>query len=35
MGQLEDLRTYLVVVDSGGIARGAETLGIARSNRQL
>ena len=31
MGQLEDLRTYLVVVDSGGIARGAETLGIAKS----
>ena len=31
MGQIEDLKTYLTVVDSGGIARGAETLGIAKS----
>ena len=31
MGQIEDLRTFLAVVDAGGVARGAEVLGIAKS----
>ena len=31
MGQLEDLRVYVDIVDSAGIARAAETLGIAKS----
>ncbi|MEM9523980.1 MAG: LysR family transcriptional regulator [Pseudomonadota bacterium] len=31
MGQIEDLRLFVTVVDSGGIARAAEALGIAKS----
>lgn len=31
MGQIEDLRLFVAVVDSGGIARAAEVLGIAKS----
>ena len=31
MGQIEDLRMFVTVVDSGGIARAAEVLGIAKS----
>lgn len=31
MGQLEDLRVFVGIVDSNGIARAAETLGIAKS----
>ncbi len=31
MGQIEDLRLFVAVVDQGGIARAADTLGIAKS----
>lgn len=31
MGQIEDLRMFVSVVDSGGIARAADALGIAKS----
>jgi len=31
MGQIEDLRLFITVVDEGGIARASETLGIAKS----
>ena len=31
MGQIEDLRTFIAVVDAGGVARGAEVLRIAKS----
>lgn len=31
MGQLEDFRVYVDIVDSNGIARASETLGIAKS----
>ncbi|WP_424969697.1 LysR family transcriptional regulator [Dinoroseobacter sp. S76] len=31
MGQIEDLRMFVTVVDSGGIARAADVLGIAKS----
>ncbi|MEM6660967.1 MAG: LysR family transcriptional regulator [Pseudomonadota bacterium] len=31
MGQIEDLRTFVTVVDSGGIARAADALNIAKS----
>ncbi len=31
MGQIEDLRMFVAVVESGGISRAADTLGIAKS----
>lgn len=31
MGQIEDLRVFVAVVESGGVARAAEELGIAKS----
>lgn len=31
MGQIEDLRLFVAAIDSGGIAKGAERLGIAKS----
>lgn len=31
MGQIEDLRVFVSTIDSGGVAKGAETLGIAKS----
>jgi DNA-binding transcriptional LysR family regulator len=31
MGQFEDLRMYVTVVESGGIARAADVLGVAKS----
>lgn len=31
MGQIEDLRVFVTAVDSGGIAKGADKLGVAKS----
>ncbi len=31
MGQIEDLKLFIAVVDAGGVARAAEVLGIAKS----
>lgn len=31
MGQIEDLRLFVIIVDQGSIARAADTLGIAKS----